>query len=329
MRRRLPSIGALTAFEAAARHLSITRAAAELALTESAVSRQISLLEEQLGVRLFHRIKKRISLTRAGAMYGERVMQTIERIERDTQEVMGHEGGGVVLEIAALPTVGSQWLVPRLASFYDGQPGATVHVSARSTRFFFSESALDGALYFGAPDWPGAGVDHLFDEVLLPVGSPALLRGAAAPGPRDIVGCRLLHLMTRPEAWRHWCAGAGLADVNVMRGPRFEIQSMLISAACAGLGVALLPRFLIGDQLRSGKLKVLSDLAVRSEGAYYFAYPVENAGDPALAVFRAWLQAQTESLRKRTRAGDAAPAARGLSSRPGKARAAAPRGRAG
>lgn len=106
MRRKLPSISALTAFNAAARHLSITRAADELSLTESAVSRQISLLEEQLGVRLFHRIKKRITLTRAGAAYRARVVQILERIEHDTMEVMGYEADGSVLEVAALPTVG-------------------------------------------------------------------------------------------------------------------------------------------------------------------------------------------------------------------------------
>mgnify|MGYP001337992794 FL=1 len=318
MRRRLPSIGALMAFEAAARHLSVTRAAEELALTESAVSRQISLLEEQLGVKLFHRIKKRISLTQAGLMYSTRVVQTIERIERDTLEVMGHEGEGSVLEVAALPTVGSQWLVPRLVSFYAGLEGVTVHVSARSTRFFFSESALDGALYFGGPDWPGAHTDYLFDEILLPVGSPALLEGAASLSPQAVVRRRLLHLMTRPDAWRRWCATAGLSGVNVLRGPRFEVQSMLISAACAGLGVALLPRFLIADQLRSGKLKVLSDLPVRSEGAYYFAYPVEKAADPVLMAFRSWLQQESGAFRRRATAGGA-PADRGRSRRPGQA----------
>ncbi|VCU71726.1 Glycine cleavage system transcriptional activator [Pigmentiphaga humi] len=326
MRRRLPSITALTAFDAAARHLSITRAANELALTESAVSRQISLLEEQLGVRLFHRIKKRISLTRAGHMYSARVVQTIERIERDTLEVMGHEGDGAVLEVAALPTVGAQWLVPRLSTFYAQRPSATVHVSARSTRFFFSESALDGALYFGASDWPGARTDYLFDEVLLPVGSPLLLDGAASLDADAIVRCRLLHLMTRPEAWRLWCGVAGLGDVNVMRGPRFEVQSMLISAACAGQGVALLPRFLIGDQLRSGKLKVLADLPVRSEGAYYFAYPEEKAGDALLTEFRAWLQDQSELFRRGAKRAGSAPAAPGPASRRSRRTPAARRG---
>lgn len=299
MRRRVPSISALSAFESAARHLSITRAANELSLTESAVSRQVSLLEEQLGVRLFNRIKKRISLTRAGAVYSERVTQIIQRIERDTFEVMAHEGEGVVLEVAALPTVGSQWLVPRLAAFQEERPEITVNVSARSTRFFFSESALDGALYFGGAVWPGARTDYLFDEILVPVGSPAFVQ--AGPMTVDeIAGQRLLHLMTRPEAWSRWCEVAGLDDVNVVRGPRFEIQSMVISAACSGQGVALLPRFLIADQLRSGRLKVLSNLSVRSEGAYYFAYPDEKSGDEQLSAFRAWLLAQTVLFRDQT-----------------------------
>ncbi len=298
MRRKLPSISALTAFNAAARHLSITRAADELSLTESAVSRQISLLEEQLGVRLFHRIKKRITLTRAGAAYRARVVQILERIEHDTMEVMGYEADGSVLEVAALPTVGAEWLIPRLPDFYARHPGVTVHVSARNSRFFFSENVLDGALYFGQPDWPGARADYLFNEVLFPVGSPSLFGKRPRVSAREIARHRLLHLVTRPEAWRRWCHEADVADVNVMRGPRFDIQSMLISAACSGLGVALMPRFLIADQLRSGELKILSNLSVLSEGSYYFAYPEEKTADPLLAVFRTWLRSEAETFHR-------------------------------
>lgn len=299
VRRKLPSIAALTAFNAAARHLSITRAADELALTESAVSRQISQLEDQLGVRLFHRIKKRITLTRAGAAYRTRVVQMIERIERDTQEVMGYEADGSMLEVASLPTVGAEWLIPRLPDFYSRRAGVTVHVSARNKRFFFSESALDGALYFGQPDWPGARADYLFDEVLFPMGSPALLGRQTRLAPEVIARHRLLHLVTRPEAWRSWCLAAEISNVNVMRGPRFDIQATLISAACSGLGVALLPRFLVANQIRSGQLKVLSNLSMLSEGSYYFAYPEEKTGDALLTTFRAWLQTQAVSFRQR------------------------------
>ncbi|NYE26263.1 LysR substrate-binding domain-containing protein [Pigmentiphaga litoralis] len=299
MRRRIPSMTALIAFDAAARHQSVTRAADELALTESAVSRQISLLEDQLQVRLFNRVKKRISLTRAGVVYAADVASTISRIERGTLEIMAHEGEGGILEIAALPTVGTQWLIPRLTSLYAERPDMTINVSARSNRFLFSETTLDGALYFGKASWPGAFSDYLFDEELVPVGHAKFLEGDARPDAHTLASYRLLHLMTRPEAWRAWCVEADVTHENVMRGPRFEIQSMLISAACAGQGVALLPRFLIADQLRSGKLKVLSDVSVRSEGAYYFSYPEDKADEPHLTFFRAWLQEQTRMFQPR------------------------------
>lgn len=302
MRRRIPSINALIALDAAARHQSITRAADELALTESAVSRQISLLEEQLGVRLFNRVKKRISLTRAGVVYSAHVARTLERIERDTLEIMAHEGEGGILEIAALPTVGSVWLIPRLSFFNETRPDITVNVSARSHHFLYGDSGMDGALYFGKASWPGAVSDYLFDEELVPVGRADFLGSAGRLEPDEVVQHRLLHLMTRPEAWRAWCLSTGLghSNVNAMRGPRFEIQSMLISAACAGQGIALLPRFLIADQLRSGKLKVLSDLSVHSDGAYYFSYPEDKVSEPNLTFFRAWLQEQTLLFRQKT-----------------------------
>jgi DNA-binding transcriptional LysR family regulator len=295
MRRRIPSLGALMAFSAAAKHLSVTRAASELALTESAVSRQIAQLETQLGVKLFHRIKKRITLTRAGAAYSTRVAQTIERIERDALEIMGYEADGTVLDVAALPTVGTQWLIPRLPDFYARHPGIAVNVSARNTRFFFSETALDGALYFGQPDWPGTQADYLFDEVLLPVGSPTLIGKRGKLAPSEVAELRLLHLVTRGDAWRRWFDAAELDGTNVIRGPRFDIQSTLISAASSGLGVALLPEFLISDQLKSGKLRVLSNLTLKSVGSYYFATPEEKADDPLLIAFRAWLRTQAET----------------------------------
>ena len=258
MRRRLPSLAALVAFSAAARHLSVTRAASELALTESAVSRQIAHLETQLGVKLFHRIKKRMTLTRPGATYSKRVAQTLEQIERDALEIMGSDEDVTVLDVAALPTVGTEWLIPRLPDFFAHHPDVSVNVSARNTRFFFNETALDGALYFGQPDWPGTQADYLFDEILLPVGSPMLLGDRAELLPSDVAQLRLLHLVTRPDAWRCWFDAAQLSEANAIRGCRFDIQSALISAASSGLGVALLPKFLIADHLHSGTLRVLS-----------------------------------------------------------------------
>lgn len=303
MKRRIPSMTSLLAFDAAARHQSVTRAADELSLTESAISRQISMLEEQLGVMLFNRIRKRISLTRAGHVYSAHVARTIGQIERDTLELMAHEGEGGTLEIAALPTVGASWLIPRLSSFYLAHPDITVNISARSTRFLFTETGLDGVLHFGSASWPGAVSDYLFDEELVPVGSPEFLSVDGPISPDVLVGHRLLHLMTRPEAWRSWCLLAGIGNINAMRGPRFETQSMLISAACAGHGVALLPKFLITDQLRSGRLKVVSDVNVTSAGAYYFSCPEDRVAEPQLVLFRTWLQEQARSFKTRKKKG--------------------------
>jgi LysR family transcriptional regulator, glycine cleavage system transcriptional activator len=292
------------AFDAAARHGSITRAADELALTESAVSRQISQLEDQLGVQLFHRIKKRLSLTRAGTAYARDVAEVLERLEKDTFDVMANEGEGGTLEIAALPTVASQWLIPRMTELYARHPKLTVSLSARSSRFLFSETGFDGALCFGSAIWPGAQTDFLFEEELVVVAGGECLTRETAWTPEAILAQRLLHLATRPGGWGAWAAAAGVSGLNLLKGPRFELQSMLIGAACAGQGLALLPRFLIEASLQRGELAIVSDVSVRSEGAYYFAFPEEKAGEPQLQLFRAWLQEQARRFR-----GDAAPAA--------------------
>jgi len=288
---------ALLAFEATARYESIKRAANELALTESAISRQISMLEKHLGVNLFHRVRKRLSLTRAGRSYAASIFRILEQLDRDTLKVMALEGVGGNLEIASLPTVGASWLIPRLTNFYEQHPDVTINLSARTNRFLFDGTDIDGALCFGEANWAGAISEFLFEEELVPVVSPTLLTANAKKQPEQLIRQRMLHLKTRPAAWQLWCEANGLSDFNFMSGPRFEIQSMLISAACAGQGVALLPEFLIEAELASGLLKILTQSSVRSEGAYYFSYPEARANEPLLAVFRVWLQSQAIQFR--------------------------------
>lgn len=289
MRRNIPSLGALQAFSAVAKHQSVTAAAHELSLTAGAISRQVALLESQLGVALFTRVRQRVVLTRAGEVYSARIAKVLDKLERETVEVMAHEGKGHVLEIASLPTVGAQWLIPRLGGFNKKNPDITVNVHARTTRFLFNEASIDGALYYGLASWPGAKTDYLFDEILLPVGSPKIIHGRKSMDSEEIVRQPLLHLMTRPDAWREWSTAAGVTNINIMRGARFEVQSMLIAAACASQGVALLPRFLVDDLLQGGALQVLSRLSVRSQGAYYFACPEEKRNEEPLMKFRSWL----------------------------------------
>ena len=285
------------AFDAVARYTSITRAADELALTESAISRQISQLESQLGVMLYHRVKKRLSLTKAGAAYARDVSSALEKLEKNTFDVMTHEGDGGTLEIATLPTVGSQWVIPRMADFHALHPNLTIHWSAQSNRFLFSETALDGAICFGSGNWPGAKMDLLFHEELMVVASPALAKTHVHWGPEHVVKQPLLHLTTRASAWPAWGAKVGVTDSNLMKGPRFQLQSMLIAAASAGLGLALLPRFLIETPLRRKDLKIVSRISLASDGAYYFAYPEEKESEPHLQLFRSWLQTLSASFR--------------------------------
>ncbi|MCZ8256037.1 MAG: LysR substrate-binding domain-containing protein [Polaromonas sp.] len=297
MRRRIPSMGALMAFDATARHASVTRAADELSLTESAISRQISQLESQLEVQLFLRVKKRLSLTQAGVAYARDVGKVLERLERDTLDVMTNEGEGGALEIAVCPTVCKLWLIPRLPDFYESHPKLTMSISARNNRFLFRGTTFDGALFYGAASWPGARSDFLFDRELIAVVGGRLLQDPAPWTPERIAQERLLHLVTRLDSWRDWAESAGVEGLNMLKGPRFDMQLMAIEAACAGLGVALVPRFMVAADLQEGRLRIVSDISLREEGAYYFSYPEEKAGEPQLEFFRSWLQVQAQRFR--------------------------------
>ena len=154
MSRKIPSMKALLAFDAAARHQSFTHAAQELSLTEGAVSRQIASLEGSLGIRLFDRVRNRVTLTQSGQVYAEQVRNSLERIERDALQIMAHEGKGGVIELAVLPTLTSQWLLPRLAAFYARHPDITINMSVRTSLFLFQGTPFDAALHFGEPTWP-------------------------------------------------------------------------------------------------------------------------------------------------------------------------------
>ncbi|WP_394781700.1 LysR substrate-binding domain-containing protein [Undibacterium sp.] len=299
MRKRIPSLNALTIFEAAARQQSFTRAADELALTQSAVCRQIAGLEQYLGLPLFARIKKRVVLTPAGRQYAERIRVHIDRIERDTLELMAQQDGGGVLELAVVPTFATQWLIPRLAEFNRLRPDITVNMHTRTDAFLFSESSFHAAIHFGSVAWPGTQGHFLLGEGdTMPVCSPGLLaqisktvRGKkTAPSIKDIAGLPLLHLTTRLNDWRAWFEMHDYRnDVPAVKGARYELFTMLVSAAEAGLGVALIPRFMVQAALDAGTLVNPIDLSLPNTAGYHLAYPEEHASFAPLAAFREWL----------------------------------------
>ena len=297
MRRKIPSIEALIAFEAAARHQSFTRSADELALTQSAVGRQIACLEEYLGVPRFNRIKKRLTLTDAGQMYAKQVREHLERIERDTLATMASRGAGGMLELAVIPTFATRWLIPRLPEFYARHGHVTLNLSTRAEPFLFTGTPFDAAIHFGGSVWPGAIARYLFGEEITPVCSPRILDGRTSLQPAEMTRYTLLHQSARAEAWGHWFAQAGIRDPGCMQGQRYELFSMLVEAARAGLGCALVPRFLVLQELANGELVIPCELSLRNEQGYYLVYPESQQNSPSLKVFEEWLLATAQQYR--------------------------------
>lgn len=295
-RRLMPTIAELVAFEAAARQGSFTRAAEELALTQGAVSKQVRQLEATLGVPLFERVKRQVVLTDGGRRYLAEVRETLARLERSTHGMIAAGGAADVLGIASLPTFATRWLIPRLPRFVAEHPTAALALSTRLRPFSFAEEPFDLAIHYGAPRWPGAEAIHLFDEDLVPVASPTYRDTHGFDRPEALSEAVLIQQATRPAAWRDWFAGLGLAAERPYRGPLFDQFSMVAAAAAAGLGVALVPRFLIEEELGSGRLLVLFDRPVRTEEAYHLVVPSEKRSAPLVAAFRDFVLAEARGL---------------------------------
>ncbi|MBB3772918.1 DNA-binding transcriptional LysR family regulator [Angulomicrobium tetraedrale] len=252
MRRKIPSHSALMAFEAAARYGSFARAADELALTEGAISRQIGRLEAFLGVTLFERIGNRVRLRPNGARYAAQVRETLDRLEHDSRYLMGQPEDGASLDIATLPTFATRWLIPRLKRFQSRHPNITLHLTERMEPFILSGSGFDAAIHFEHPAWTGMRTHRLLHEVLVPVCHPALIAGLNPATALDALP--RLHRRQNPDAWQLYAEDTGITLTNPAIGARYDLHAMLIEAALAGLGVALVPRLYIETQLAEGRL---------------------------------------------------------------------------
>lgn len=289
MRRKIPSTHALLAFEAAARHESFTRAADELALTQSAICRQIAGLEDFLGVALFRRTRRGVQLTEAGQSYCRQIVPRLDALARDTLTVMAQQGASTTLELAVVPTFATRWLMPRLPEFQRQNPQILVNLHTQTRPFLFDQTEFDAAIYFGDAGWPGTEAHFLMHEYPVPVCSPALVSAGASITPAQIAQLPLLQQTTRPYAWRQWFAAQGIQTAHDMSGMRLELFSMLAQAAIEQMGVALIPPFFIQRELQSGELIMASDQPLITEKAYYLIVPERKAERPALAAFRQWL----------------------------------------
>jgi DNA-binding transcriptional LysR family regulator len=296
MRRKIPSTTSLAVFEAAARHQNYTKAADELAVTQSAVCRQIASLEDFLGVRLFQRSRRGVALTEAGLNYSRQVRARLDEVERDALEVMAQGTEGGALELGVVPTFATKWPLPRLPRFSSHHPGIHVNLTARTRPFLFDDTPFDAAIHAGTAAWPGTDSTLLMRESLAAVCSPQTAGARRVFTRTDWARQTLLQQSTRPYAWRQWFGACGLRVDGDMAGPRLELFSMLAEAAIHGMGVALVPPFLVEDELARGLLVTVSKQAVPSDRSYYLIVPERKAVSAALQAFTAWLQQEAAAL---------------------------------
>lgn len=294
---QLPSLASLRTLEAAARHLSFTRAATELNLTPSAVSRQIRHMEDYLGVPLFQRVQKRLVLTEAGRQYVRDIRAGMELMQSATVNLLANQGKGGMLNLATPPAFGVKWLIPRLDGFAEKHPDILVNLSTRAKPFDFEQERIDAAIHYGSNDWPGAVTERLLGEELITACSPDYLARWPAGKARlaDLPRHVLLQQTSRHNNWQEWLGQNGAGHVNPWAGPRFEHVYMVMQAAVAGLGIALLPRLLVLDEVASGRLVIPFPATLVTQDAYCLVYPAAKKSDPKLSVFRQWLLEQARA----------------------------------
>lgn len=293
-RRLLPSTSALSAFDAVARTGSFTAAAALLDLTQGAISRQIAQLEEQLGTSLVEREARGVRLTDKGRAYAEGVGEILSKIRSLSLEAMS-ANEEMRLRLAIPPTFGTRWLMPRMPDFVRQNPGITISFATRIGQFDFRSETIDAAIHVGRPDWPEADCRFLMNETVVAVCTPEFLMTHPVVRAEDLLDLPLLDMASRPGAWDHWFATLGVSTRHP-EGMMFEQFSNVTQACLAGLGVALMPQFLIEPELGSGRLVRAFDWAVESESAYYLVRPRHRLDFAPARIFADWLAAKVSEF---------------------------------
>lgn len=303
--QRVPPFGTLRAFEAAARLLSFKNAAQELHVTPSAISQQIRLLEDHLGVSLFHRRVRALTLTQEGAAMLPQVREGLDTLAEAMALVRKSTGELSPLVVTAPPSFATRWLLPRLKGFAATHPDIDLRLTSSLDMIdgradpghpLFIESADDTiAIRYGAGDYRGARVDRILQAEYVPVCSPRLLKGEhALVEPEDLRHHTLIHDDTVPDerarpTWKQWLAHARVEGVDAQRGPHFTDGSLAIEAAADGIGVALALRTLVSPDVKAGRLAIPFDAPMPSQYAYYFVTPDAARGRGDLARFRDWV----------------------------------------
>ncbi len=297
MTARLPSLNGLRAFEAAARHLSFTLAASELNVTQTAISHQIRRLEQELGVRLFIRQNRALALTPEARDYLPGVRAAFNDLRLATDRLLRKDDGHT-LTVSTLASFAAKWLLPRLSTFQEANPGIDVRITTSTSLVDFQRDQVDAAIRYGRGQWPGVRADWLMADEVFPVCSPALLKGARPLRcPEDLRDHVLLHTgNANSDDWRLWLTAAGLpTDISKQPGVTFDMIFMTVQAAIDGVGVAMGRTSYVQDDIAKGRLVVPFKIALPADAGFYLVSPQARADSPRLSAFRQWLVAAAQN----------------------------------
>jgi LysR family glycine cleavage system transcriptional activator len=302
----LPPLSALRAFEAAARHLSFSKAADELAVTPGAISHQIKALEDYLKINLFNRRPSALELTEAGAALAPGLIRGFREIHAAIDSFVEQDLGGPLI-VSATPSLAALWLVPRLARFYARHPDIDVRLDANAELVDFARDDVDVAIRYGPGGYEGLKSELLFEHWVTPLCSPALIEQKPLGSPDDLSGHTLLHVHWRTLVdgmpnWGMWLKAAGARGVDSTRGLHFNDGNLALQAAVAGQGIALLDEALAHQHLRDGQLVRLFDIGIAGPGrfAFWIVGPERTWRKPKIKAFREWLLTEVHASHEQT-----------------------------
>ena len=298
MQHPLPSLNGLRAFEAAARHLSFTAAAAELNVTQTAISHQIRRLEQELGLPLFVRKNRALALTPQARDYLQGIRAAFNELRLATDRLLRKDSGHV-LTISTLASLAAKWLLPRLPAFQEAHPEIDVRITTSTTLVDFARDDVDAAIRFGRGQWPGVRADWLMADELFPVCSPALIKGPKAlRKPEHLAYHSLLHTSGfYGDDWRLWLTAAGLSvDISRQPGMTFDLILMTVQAAIDGAGVAMGRTSYVQTDIAKGRLVVPFKIVRPTDAGFYLVSPLARSDPPKLAAFRKWLATTAKNM---------------------------------
>lgn len=292
MKRACPTMHELLAFDAVARHESLTQAAATLCVTVSAVSKQLTSLEDFVGQPLLQKQGRGVQLTAQGRIYWQKIAGGLRSIETATFEARSGNTGAGILTLASVPTFLTKWLIPRLPDFRGQHPGITLSFSQHLAAGESIPPGVDAAIRYGSGDWPGTASDYIAGREFVLIAAPSLSASRQLLRPADIASHTALHHEQAPTAWRQWAACHGVPETLTLSGPRFAQYSALIQAAVSGLGVGLVPEVLVLDELARGELVVPCGESVEVDQGHYLCFTADRLNLPVFSAFRNWILKQ-------------------------------------